>query len=137
MERRIRYFEQLKDRFETIKEETVELESRKDTEDTEKKPVIEAIGKQEYIARVKSKLNAWTKELDRWETEASQADLNEECTATMVKLDQRLAEGFEKMRDLVATTDEDWDSIRENAETLWEDIMVTFDQVRHCAGGGV
>ena len=133
MDQRERYFDQMKDRFDTIEEERVELDSPE--KPTEEKPVA-LTGKHEYLSRVKARLNAWVKELDRWETEATKVDLNEKCTAQLVKLDQKLAEGYEKMRDLMGTTDEDWDSIREEADILWEDIMSTFDQVRECAGSG-
>ena len=123
----------MKDRFATIEEESLELESLEKA--AEEKPVA-LTGKHEYLTRVKARLNAWVNELDKWETEATQVDFNEECTAQLAKLDQKLAEGYEKMRDLMGTTDEDWDSTREEADILWEDIMSTFDQVRECAGSG-
>ena len=134
MERRIKFFEQMRHRLDTINEDGSELESAKGDE---KKKVLSPTGKQEYMTRVKTRLNAWASELDRWETEACQADLDEQCVAQLAKLDQQLVEGYEKMRDLMGTSDEAWGSIHEDAEKLWEDILSTFDQIRHCVGGGM
>lgn len=134
MERRIRFFEQMRHRLDTINDESSELESEKSDE---KKKDLSPSEKQEYIARIKTRLNAWVNELDRWETEAYQVDLDEQCMAQLAKLDQQLAEGFEKMRDLMGTSDEDWHGVHENAETLWEDILATFDKIRLCVGGGM
>jgi len=134
MERRIRFFEQMRQRLDTINEEGPELESAKGEE---KKVDLSPAGKQEYMARVKTRLNAWASELDRWETEAHQVDLDEQCMAQLAKLDNQLVEGYEKMRDLMGIPDESWASIQEDAEKLWEEILATFDQIRHCVGGGM
>jgi len=134
MERRIKFFEQMRQRLDTINEESLEPESGKGEE---KKVVLSATGKQEYMTRVKTRLNAWASELDRWETEACQVDLDEQCMAQLTKLDNQLVEGYEKMRDLMGTPDDDWGNIHEDAEKLWEDILSTFDQIRHCVGGGM
>lgn len=122
----------MRHRLVTIKDETVDLESKKDDEEGKD---LNPTGKNEYTARVKTRLNAWANELDRWETEAYQVDLDEECAAQLAKLDQKLAEGYEKMRDLMGMPDEDWKSIRKDAETLWEDILSTLDEIRRCVGG--
>jgi hypothetical protein len=134
MERRIRFFEQMRQRLDTINEEGLDTVKEKIEE---KKPSLTTVGKQEYMARVKTRLNAWASELDRWEAEACQVDLNEECLAQLTKLDNQLIEGYEKMRDLMGTADEDWCNIQEDAEKLWEEILLTFDQIRYCVGGGM
>lgn len=131
MERRIRFFEQMRNRLESMDEETVDLKSR---EEPVEKKVIQPSGKQEYTANLKQKLTAWANELNKWETEATQVDLDEECAAHLVELDYKLAEGYEKLRDLLCSPDEEWDSVQGNAENLWQEIVSTFDQIRHCVG---
>ena len=98
------------------------------------KKVIQPAGKQEYTSHLKTKLNAWTNELNKWENEATQVDLDEECAARLAELDFKLAEGYEKLREILCSPDEDWDSVREDAENLWQEIVSTFDQIRHCVG---
>ena len=134
MEQRLRFLEQMKNRLETINQENPQFGSvRKPKEKTMPRP----LNKMEYITRLKMKLNAWVKELDRWETEAYQVAPNEEYLAQIHKLDLKLSEGFEKLRDLMGTTDENWDGIKQEADILLEDIMSTFDLVRGTAGSGV
>jgi hypothetical protein len=131
MERRIRFFEQMRNRLENMDEETVDLKPK---EEAVEKMVIKPGGKQEYTANLKQKLAAWSNELDKWETEAYQVDLDEECAARLADLDYKLAEGYEKLRDLLCSPDEEWDSVQKNAEKLWREIVSTFDQIRHCVG---
>jgi hypothetical protein len=124
----------MRQRLDTINEEGSKLETPREEE---KKTDFNPAGKQEYMARVKTRLNAWASELDRWEAEALQVDLDEQCMAQLTKLDQQLVEGYEKMRDLMGTPDSDWGDIHEDAENLWNEILSTFDQIRHCVGGGM
>ena len=134
MEQRVKFFEQMKDRLETINEENQELGSGGKPE---KMKTLRPVSKNEYITRVKARLNAWINELDRWEAEAYQMALDEDYLAQIHKLDQKLSEGYEKLRDLMGTTDESWDGIKKEADILLEDIMSTFDLVRETAGGGL
>jgi hypothetical protein len=133
MERRLKFFEQMRHRLENIEDETVDLISR--TEEPEEVKVIEPAGNQEYAARLKTKLTAWATELNKWETEADKVVIDEECADNLARLDLKLAEGYEKMRELLCTTDDEWDTVREDAETLWQEIVSTFDEIRHCVGG--
>jgi hypothetical protein len=132
MERRIRFFEQMRHRLETIKDENLELEAK---DEGEEKNILMPTGKQDYIVRLKTMLSAWGNELNKWEDEADQVNIDEDCAAHLAKLDQKLAEGYEKMRDILGTTEEDWDGVRKDAETLREDIISTFEQIRRCVGG--
>jgi len=129
----VRFLEQMKKRLETIHEEDLVSESGQDAD--EDASSLEPMGKNEYIAHVRTRLNAWIKEFDKLEEKAYQAVLDQECQAQIDKLDQRLSEGFERMRDLMATSEEDWDGIKEEAETLWQDILTIFDHVRECVSG--
>jgi len=131
MERRIRFFEQMRHRLENIEDETRDL--RPEKEDERKKERIPD-SKRECVERVRTRLGAWTNELDRWETESYKVDLDEECLARLAKLDQKLVEGYEKMRDIMATPEEDWECVCENAESLWEEIWSTLEQIRFCVG---
>jgi hypothetical protein len=132
MERRLKFFEQMRHRLENIDDETVDLKSMAEPEEVK---VIEPAGKQEYTARLKTKLVAWATELNKWETEADQVAIDEECADNLARLDLKLAEGYEKMRELLCTTEEEWETVREDAETLWQEIISTFDEIRHCVGG--
>jgi hypothetical protein len=105
MERRLRFFEQMRHRLETIQDESLDLQPRK--EDEKKGEPVPA-SKNEYVDRVKARLGAWTNELDRWETESYKVDLDEECAARLAKLDQRLLEGYEKMRDRASAIGNFW-----------------------------
>jgi uncharacterized coiled-coil DUF342 family protein len=93
------------------------------------------VGKQEYISRVKGKLHAWTSEFEKVETRAYEINLDEDCRDEIEKLDRRLSEGCEKLRDLMETTDDSWDGIRKEADALMEDILALFDRVRECSRG--
>jgi hypothetical protein len=133
MEQRIKYFEKMKDRFETIDEGTLEPAPGK-IADKEKKADT-PVRKEEYIPRVKSRLNAWLCEFAKLETNAYEINLDEDCRYEMEKLDYMLSEGYEKLRDLMEITDDSWDGIRKEADALWEDILTLFDRVRGCANG--
>ena len=49
------------------------------------------------------------------------------------RLDRKLSEGYEVLRDLMGRTDEGWDGIRKVADTLREDILSLFDHIREWA----
>ena len=132
MDRRLRFFEQMRHRLDNIEDEIVDIESKSGTEEVR---IIEPAGKQEYVVRLKTKLAAWAAELNKWETEAEQVAIDENCAANLARLDIKLGEGYEKMREILCTTDEEWDRVQEDAETLWKEIVTTFDEIRHCVGG--
>lgn len=132
MERRLKFFEQMRHRLENIEDETVDLEIKKEPEEVK---VIEPVGKQEYTIRLKTRLAAWATELNKWENEADEVAIDDECAANLARLDLKLAEGYEKMRELLCTTEDQWDSVRDDAESLWREIISTFDEIRHCVGG--
>jgi hypothetical protein len=133
MDQRLSYFEQLKNRFEAMDEETSESAPGESTEKEEKSGA--SVRKEEYIPRVKSRLNAWTSEFDKLETRAFSTNLDEDCRYEIEKLDRMLSEGYEKLRDLMEITDDSWDGIRKEADDLWEDILSLFDRVRECSRG--
>lgn len=132
MERRIKFFEQMRHRLENIEDETRDLQPEKEEE--RKKELIPD-SKRECVERARSRLQAWTNELDKWEAESyKQADLDEECSAQLEALDQKLVEGYGKLKEIMATSEEDWQGICKNAEDLWEDIWSTLEQIRFCVG---
>lgn len=122
----------MRHRLEHIEEETLDLESGTKPEEVK---VIEPMGKQEYTARLKTKLTAGATELNKWENQADQVVIDEECAANLARLDLKLAEGYEKIKELLCTTEDDRESVREDADTLWQEIVTTFDEIRRCVGG--
>lgn len=133
MDRRIQYFERMRERLETVKDEHLSLEQEK--EKVEKEAPSEN-GRREYLSRVRSRLNAWAQELNKLEQEIMSTVADEACMARMEELDVKLGEGFEKLRHLTQTVGDGWDVVRDEAEALWAEILETFDEVRDCARGG-
>jgi hypothetical protein len=133
MDQRSKYLEQMRDRLEAMNDNT-EMRSGKKAEG---KTIVIPTRNNEYITRVKTRLDAWVNELDKWKAKAYRSNSDEDYLAQIQKLDLELSEGYEKLKDLIGTTDENWDVIREESEILWEDITSTFDQVREFVGGGL
>jgi len=132
MERRIKFFDQMRHRLENIEDEMIDLEP--DKEDERRKEVIPD-SKRECVERARSRLQAWTSELERWETEScKRADIDEECLAQLEVLDHKLVEGYANLKEIMATPDEEWKGVCENAVDLWEEIWATLEQIRHCVG---
>ena len=133
MEQRLKYFEQMDKGFEKVKEERVPLKPEKETV---RKEEITETGRREYLAKMKTRLNAWANELNNLEKKVSEKFFDEECFARMEDLDMKLAHAFEKMRDLMERMDDGWEDSRQETDAMLKDIRDTFEQVRDYARGG-
>ena len=134
MERRLNHFDQRNKGLESIKEGRVQADPQEGN--VEKKEAVSETEKREYLARMKTRLTAWSSELHNLEKKISEKIFDEECFARMEDLDVKLAQGFEKMRCLMETMDDSWLAGQKEADALLQDIMDTFDQVRDYARGG-
>jgi len=133
MERRLKYFEQMRERLENGKEVSMQVETENETVEEEAPTENE---KREYLVKMKTRLHAWSNELHNLESKIAEKIFDEECFARMEELDIKIAQGFEKMRDLMETVDDGWEIGRCEADALLQDIVDTFDQVRDYARGG-
>lgn len=132
MERRVKFFEQMRHRLEIIEDEMLDLEPEK-LEERRKEVIPDS--KRECVERARSKLQAWTNELERWEAEScKRGDIDEECLANLEALDHKLVEGYANLREIMATPEEEWKGACKNAVDLWEEIWATLEQIRHCVG---
>ncbi|MBN2719568.1 MAG: hypothetical protein JXR72_00550 [Proteobacteria bacterium] len=134
MERRLNYFDQMNKGLESIKEGRVQPDPEEEA--VEEKEAVSETEKREYVARMKTRLTAWSSELNNLEGKIRDKIFDEECFARMEDLDIKLAQGFETMRCLMETMDGDWLVGQKKADALLQDIMDTFDKVRDYARGG-
>ena len=125
MKQRISYFEKLKSGFDEIDGNAPEPAPGEGVERGEEAGM--PVRKEEYIPRMKSRLNAWTSEFNKLESKTSGTILDEDCRYEIEKLDCLLSEGYEKLRNLMEITDDSWDRIRKEADSLWADILSLFE----------
>ena len=88
--------------------------------------------REEYVEHMKAKVEEWNSEIDQLEDKArnSGAEIQDKAQALIGELDQKLAEGQEKLMNIAGTTDDTWVDIKSEAEVLWEDINNTVKETR-------
>jgi hypothetical protein len=128
MQQRIKHSEEMRDRIETM-DEGIRGPACGESDEREKKSTS-TISKGEYISRVRRKLHAWISEFEKLQTRAHEIRLDEDWSREVEILDRSLSEGCEKLRDLMERTDDGWESVRKEADVLWDDILSMFDRVR-------
>jgi hypothetical protein len=86
----------------------------------------------QYAAMLKAKLDEWDAEVSELEKnyQRLRSSVIEEHADIIDKLDQKISKGREKMREVVGSTDDAWQQIKEDADTILTDIKTNLDSAR-------
>jgi len=128
---RTRFLETLRDGLK--EQEKKGGDSRVEEWGTKNKIITE---REEYVELMKAQIEEWNTDIDLLEDKSSNsgADLKEKADVLIGKLDQKLAEGQETLKNIAGTTDDSWVDLKADAEVIWKSIKTTVDETRKTLG---
>ena len=108
-------------------------DSRFEEWETKSKIITE---REEYVEHMKTQIEEWNTDIDQLEDKSSNsgADLKEKADVLIGKLDQKLAEGQETLKNIAGTTDDSWVDLKADAEVIWKSIKTTVEETRKTLG---
>ena len=89
------------------------------------------LSKDEYVARMKQRLDKWSTEIDVLEAkvQATKEDAKEKYQEQLVALRAQRREGEEKLEALKSASESSWEQLKIETENVWEafkDSMQAF-----------
>ena len=84
----------------------------------------------EFVTRLKAKLDEWNAEIDELEAKAAQqkARADQRYAEQIVALKQKRDEAAEKLKEIQGATGDAWESLKSGAETLWDGLSHTLKE---------
>jgi len=78
--------------------------------------------KDEYVAKMKKRLDKWSTEMDALEAKAlqTQEDAKAQCQEQLIALRAKRQEGEEKLKAIQSSTEGSWEQLKAETENIWE-----------------
>ncbi len=78
--------------------------------------------KDEYVAKMKKRLDQWSAEMDALEAKAlkTQEDAKAKYQEQLVALRAKRKEGEEKLEAIKSATEDSWEQLKAETENVWE-----------------
>jgi chromosome segregation ATPase len=94
------------------------------------------IDREEYVQKLKARLDEWNIEAAKWEAKAktAQADMRAEYERQLALYRQRRDEGLRRMNEIQAASGDAWVEIMRGADDAWKRMQDAFDQARSKLG---
>ncbi|MBK1717372.1 hypothetical protein [Thiocystis violacea] len=85
--------------------------------------------KDEYIAEMKTRLDAWSAEIDKLQEKAHEVkeDAKVKYEEQLVALREKRAEGEKKLDEMQAATESNWEQLKVETEHVWEAFKDSFN----------
>jgi uncharacterized coiled-coil DUF342 family protein len=86
--------------------------------------------KDEYVAKMKAKLDEWNAQLDELAAKARQveAQMRPKYEAQIAELTRKRDAAREKLNDLAGATEDTWQTLQQGAEQVWDDFKGTLQK---------
>lgn len=86
--------------------------------------------KEEYLAKLKTQLDAWQVEVDELQAKASEAtdDIRAEIDQQIANLRVKFTEGESKFDELADATEEAWEDLKDDAEAKFSSLIGEFKE---------
>ena len=86
----------------------------------------------EYVAKLKARLDEWNAELARWEAKAkvAQTDVRIEYDRRIAALQQQRDGAVEQLKRVQASAGEAWVELARGADQAWEQMRDAFETAR-------
>ena len=86
----------------------------------------------QYVSQMTTQLDEWDVEVDSLEKKSHQAakGVVEEHQARVSELEEKIAKGREKMKEIIGSTDEAWHSFKVGTEAVFSDIRNNLETAR-------
>jgi len=88
--------------------------------------------REEYVEKMRGLIEEWNSDIDVLDDKAQNSgpEQREKASDLIGKLDQKLAEGQETLKNIAGTTDDSWVDLKADAEVIWDSIKETVEETR-------
>jgi chromosome segregation ATPase len=88
--------------------------------------------KEEYQKKIQIQLDEWKADIDRLKEKAklASADAKLKYKENIDKLEAKMTEGKSKLKDLMESSGDAWDVVKEGADSIWDTMKATFSEVK-------
>ena len=92
--------------------------------------------REEYVEKMRSLVEEWNGDIDQLydKAQSSGSGEKEKASELISALDQKLAEGQEKLKNIAGTTDDTWVDLKADVEATWESISKGIKEGRKVLG---
>lgn len=86
----------------------------------------------EYLAKLKARLDHWNREIAKWEQTAksAQASVEAEYQEQMEVFRSRRDEGLHKLHQIQAASGEAWSDLKGGADEAWKQMNAAYKKAR-------
>ena len=84
----------------------------------------------EYVAKMKAKLDEWNAQIDELEakTRRAKAQAAQKHQERIAELKRKRDEAQEKLEEIQGAGEDAWESLKSGAEQVWENITTTLQE---------
>jgi predicted nuclease with TOPRIM domain len=94
--------------------------------------------KDEYVAKMKAKLEEWSAQIDQLEAKSRElkAQATQEQQERIAELKRRREEAAAKLKEMQEASADSWESLKSGVEQIWEDTKLTLQQSKDAFAEG-